>query len=420
MEAAFARLDAAIARAAEIRREIARLEAAFAVEVDAALGAAAELRESEPAALADSEELAHRAIRAELACALRVSERQAERWSAESRTLARALPATLSALSSGAVSRRSAALVAEVSWSLGTADGDGVVLSPVELAMRTAEFDRLAADLACRVPEHRLRGRLVALRDRLHAVPAAQRHGAAAEDRFVSVAPAADGMAWLTAFLPAVEAYAIHERLTRIAAVIRTDDVPVDPSVLADDYVPAADEPVELDETSLARMRADLLADALLGLSRMRRFDTIRPTVVVTVPALTLLDRDPRTGVGLGDGGLALPVGQAGQPLRGPGIGPQARARILQQPPDRARRLGGERRTPAAVGPVEVAARDPADRVVHPPRDVEDELRRAVAAGLDRDRVVLVGGRDAVNGRGRPARPGSTGGRSGLGVEGRA
>ena len=335
MEAAFARLDAAVSRAVEIRREIARLEAAFAVEVDAALLAAAELRDREPGAIADSEELAQRAVRAELACALRVSERQAERWIAESRTLVRELPDTLEALSAGLVSRRAAGLVAEASWSLAAADADGVLLPEDERRTRAREFDALAADLARRVPEHRLRGRLVAARDRLHAVRAVERHRAAAEGRFVSVTAGADGMAWLTAFLPAVEAYAIHERLTRIAMAIRTDGAETDPAVVADEYVPGLDEPIELDESSLDRMRADLVADSLLGLSRFRRFDTIRPTVVVTVPALTLLEREPdHHAMGeVGEHGMPVPRG-APPTLEGYGpIDPATARRLAAEAP---------------------------------------------------------------------------------------
>lgn len=300
------RLAAAIDAAAGIRREIARLEAAFAREVAAASRAAEDLYDGRPQA---EWHVGMRAVRAELATALRVSERQAERWVHESRKLVDDLPETLAALEAGAVSRRAAASVVESAWTLGLAGADGVVPEPGEVAARRAEFDERASALASRVAEHRLRGRLVALRDRLHPVAPAERHRAAAEERHVRVTPAEDGMAWLTAYLPAVEAIAIHDRLTRIAFVIRTSDEPVDPEGLfADQGEPEAEPESEgdergaevvppargHDETSLDRLRADLLVDHLVRGERIGRFDGIRPQVVVTVPALTLLDRpDP-------------------------------------------------------------------------------------------------------------------------------
>lgn len=269
---AFDRLDAAVTAAVELRREIARLEAAFAQRVDAAMEAAEELHAHEPGR---ARELGMRAVRAELAVGLRVSERQAERWAVESRALVRRLPATLAALAEGRMSRRAASLVVETSWGLGLGDGGR---DDADVAARFAEFDTAAAQLAARVPEHRLRPRLARLRERVHAVPAAERHAAEALRRHVRVSPADDGMAWLTAYLPAVEAFAIVERLSGVALAIQSEHED-DPDLAGD-------------PESFGRLRADLLVDALLGGPRMGRYDRIRPTVVVTVPALTLLGQD--------------------------------------------------------------------------------------------------------------------------------
>lgn len=269
---AFDRLDAAVTAAVGIRHEIARLEAAFAQEIEAAMSAAEELHAHEPGR---ARELGMRAVRAELAVALRVSERQAERWAVESCALVRRLPVTFAALADAGISRRAASLVVDTAWSLGLGDG---VCDDREIAGRFAEFDAAAADLAVRVPEHRLRPRLARLREQVHAVPADQRHAAAALRRHVRVSPAEDGMAWLTAYLPAVEAYSVVERLSGIALAIQSAHED-DPDIAGE-------------AESLDRLRADLLVDALLGGPRIGRYDRIRPTVVVTVPAMMLLGHD--------------------------------------------------------------------------------------------------------------------------------
>jgi len=111
-----------------------------------------------------------------------------------------------------------------------------------------------------------------------------------------------DGMSWLTAYVPSVEAHAVFHRLTDVARAID------DPTRAG-----AADvEPIREDPRTLDQRRADLLVDFLAGdwiadgenpaaaaerVERragrgldLGRFAGIRPTVVVTVPVQALLD----------------------------------------------------------------------------------------------------------------------------------
>lgn len=108
-----------------------------------------------------------------------------------------------------------------------------------------------------------------------------ERATTAFESRAVTIDPAPDGMAYLTAYLGAVDAAAIHERLTQAAVRVRDDG----------------------DARTLTALRADVFVDALLGRTEGTHdtFLGIAPTVVVTVPVQTLLGGDePGTLDGVG------------------------------------------------------------------------------------------------------------------------
>ncbi len=130
------------------------------------------------------------------------------------------------------------------------------------------------------------------IRERVHPEPLAARHRRASLERHVTLEPAADGMAWLTAFLPAVQACAIYDTLTTTAE--RLTDLP-------------DDEPREL--RTLAQRRADVLTSLLLDPTDVppdgpqspawtvpAGLRGIRPVVAVTVPVLTLLGHSDEPG----------------------------------------------------------------------------------------------------------------------------
>ena len=201
---------------------------------------------------------AHRVASSELAAATRISEREAQQLVADSTTLVEDLPATLDALRSGRVSYRHASILIDEARSL-----------PAE---SWAAFEAVALPEAeTRTPAgFRQRARIV--RERQHPTSIDERRRDAVDGRSVRLEPGRDGMAWLTAHLPAEQAIGAYQRLTEMACGLE-----------------AADDP-----RTLAQRRADVFADLLIdGVASNTGFGRgVRGTVLVTVPVLTLLDRD--------------------------------------------------------------------------------------------------------------------------------
>jgi hypothetical protein len=205
---------------------------------------------------------ARRVAASELAAATRISEREAEQLVADSAALVHELPATLESLRSGRVSYRHASILIDEARSL-----------PAE---SWSAFEAAALPEAETRTPGGFRQRARALRERQHPASIDERRLAAEESRSVQVEPGRDGMAWLTAHLPAEQAIGAYRRLTEMAASVGTPD----------------------DPRTLSQRRADVFADLLIdgvasdtGLGR-----GVRATVLVTVPALTLLDRDAKAG----------------------------------------------------------------------------------------------------------------------------
>ncbi|HWL01624.1 MAG TPA: DUF222 domain-containing protein [Microbacteriaceae bacterium] len=226
-------------------------------------------------------EFAHRSLRAEVGMSLRVSEYSAANLLGEAALLVRDLPTTLQAVECGRLTFRAAAVIA----------GQALSVDP----SRRAEFDVAAVRIAREVAPSRLRSRLTVLRDRIVPTPSAERHAAARAERRVSVEDVEDGMSWLSAYLPSVEAHAIDHRLSGIARRAAEFD----------------DEDGIVDRRTFTQRRADLLVELIAAdcigpdehetseadrerrFARGRdlgRFNGIRPTVVVTVPVQALLD----------------------------------------------------------------------------------------------------------------------------------
>jgi hypothetical protein len=221
---------------------------------------------------ASAEAFADRARRAELACALRLPERTAENLMGEARGLVERLPATLAALSQGLFSYRHAQAMVDETAGLSDAD--------------TAAVERLALGSAATQTASRFTRSVRRLRERRDPSTMVERVATAFENRAVTIDPAPDGMAYLTAYIGAVDAAAIHDRLTQTATRVRDDG----------------------DSRTLTALRADVLVDALLVDALLGRregthetFRGVTPTVVVTVPVQTLLGGDePGTLEGVG------------------------------------------------------------------------------------------------------------------------
>jgi len=192
--------------------------------------------------------------------ALQLPLRTAQTRLAQADTLVRQLPRTLAAVSDGALSAAHANVLAEAVWRLPDdpalpAALEETVLPPV-----------LAAGCVT-VPQLKRQVRRAVLA--LDPSTAEQRHQRAVSERRVEYHPGEDGMASLTALLPAPDAQLIFDRLTTATKLLPTED------------------PRTRDQ-----QRADLFTDAILSglpLDALPQVQGRRPAINVVVSADTLL-----------------------------------------------------------------------------------------------------------------------------------
>ncbi len=270
--------EAALARQAAKRARAVDQARLWALVSDEFVLADARMSETE------REEWVMRVFLSEVATRLRVPEASAGRLVEDSRVLVHELPATLDALSLATISYRHALVIVEQAKTL-----------PEHVR---AAFEQAVLKDAVRLPVTQFRRRAVRARERIHPESIDDRvRSAVAERRFV-LEPDLDGMAWLHHHLPAAQAHAAFSRVTDIAASLQWDG----------------------EQRTLAQLRSDVAADLLLegipdgsatpdapvssagrgeqggpnptqGSDRATRAWGIRPTVIVTVPVLTLLGK---------------------------------------------------------------------------------------------------------------------------------
>jgi Domain of unknown function (DUF222) len=213
--------------------------------------------------------MAKRAFVSEVACALRLSDRAAETLIGQSQSIVADLPLTRAALRSGAMSYKHAQSMVDHCAGLPPEQRSAVEGATVHRAASTttSQFER----------------RVRIARESLAPESSIERAKRAVERRTVDLSPERDGMAWISALLPAVDALAIFDRLTGAARSFQNDG----------------------DPRTLPQLRADILRSCLLdddaivlaghpvtgGSGEIRRFRGIRPHVLITVPVLTLLGR---------------------------------------------------------------------------------------------------------------------------------
>jgi hypothetical protein len=173
-----------------------------------------------PAASPQERTAQEMALVAEVACVLTVSERTAGALLSECQALTTALPLTLTALQAGTISWQHARIIVEETTSL----------DPAGAAALEAHFldpDALNPQRGCQAGDlvpSRFRAKARAWRERHHPVSIENRHTKSAEDRRVDYAPDRDGMAWLSAYLPADTAAGIWERTTAAARALQGPD----------------------------------------------------------------------------------------------------------------------------------------------------------------------------------------------------
>src|SRR6185312_15833806 len=216
-----------------------------------------------------SQSMRWRSLRAEIACALRIPERTAENQLATAHSLTHQLRRTLHALKAGEISYRHAEAIVD---SVAGLDADA-----------TAALETAALPFARNLTVAKFERKLRTLRERTNPETIVERRERATTDREVTFIPGRDGMAWLSAYLPAPDALAAFHRLTELAGCLRAIDK------TSSDSVPTR---------TLAQARADALRDLLIdGEPALEGPRGIRPTVYVTVPAMTLLGRSGEAAV---------------------------------------------------------------------------------------------------------------------------
>lgn len=178
------------------------------------------------------------AIAAEVGCALAIGERAASALLAQSYALATSLPLTLSALQAGTVSWHHARVMVDETATL---DRDAAG------ALEAHFLDANAANPArgCpagEMPAFRFRRKARTWRERHHPDSIEKRHAKRVQDRCMEYIPEQDGMARLSAYLPADQAAAIWNRITAIARGLQGPH----------------------EDRTLTQLRADVLAAAAL------------------------------------------------------------------------------------------------------------------------------------------------------------
>lgn len=220
------------------------------------------------------------AVTAEVGCALTIGDRAAGSFLGVSHALTNTLPLTMAALQSGTISWQHARVMADEAATLDQA-------SAAALEAHFLDPDALGSASGCpagEMPASRFRHKARTWRERHHTESIEKRHAKGVLDRRVEYAPDHDGMAWLSAYLPADQAAAIWNRTTAIARGLQGPDEP----------------------RTLTQLRADALATALLAGGAHGRGNP---------------------GLSANDGGIMNP--DEGDPGDDPGQVPPPRAEVL-------------------------------------------------------------------------------------------
>jgi hypothetical protein len=218
------------------------------------------------------------AIAAEVGCVLTIGDPAAGALLAQSHALATSLPRTLAALQAGTVSWQHAKVMVDETATL-DAEAAGALEAHF---LDPEEPDSASSCPAGEMPAYRFRRKARTWRERHHPDSIEKRHIKGAQDRCLECAPEHDGMARLSAYLPADQAVAIWNRFTAIARGLQGPH----------------------EDRTLTQLRADAFAAAALRShngcgsggtgattesSGLADVPTPRTEVLVTVPVFSLL-----------------------------------------------------------------------------------------------------------------------------------
>ncbi|WHP59950.1 DUF222 domain-containing protein [Arthrobacter sp. KFRI-F3372] len=217
-----------------------------------------------------------RSLVAEVGCALVIGDRAAGALLAESHALATALPRTLAALGSGTISWAHAREMVNQTVGL-----DRAGAAALEAHFLDPDTPRPAgAATIGEMPAYRFKAKARTWRERHHPESLEKRHAKGVADRRVEYRPDQDGMAWLSACLPADQAMAGWNRLN---ALSRAAQGPTEPRTLTQ---LSADHFAQAILTSGANASSGDGAGAGTDLTPS---SSTRAQVLVTVPVLSLM-----------------------------------------------------------------------------------------------------------------------------------
>lgn len=239
-------------------------------------------------------ELAYRSLRLEVATALRESEHVADRLLSMAHIVTREYPSTFTQLQTGAISLNHVRVIADEGALLET--GHPEVDDP-----RRQAYEREVLAYAREETPNRLRPIARRLAARFSEASLVSRHAAARERRFVRVTAAEDGMADLTAYLPAEDAYAIRDRIHAIArTALQAERATANNAAASASAAPAPSTPVAAvpapgsfavtpgrgRASTLATKGADAFRDLLLGEPEPAGTDAsrVRAQIQIVVP----------------------------------------------------------------------------------------------------------------------------------------
>ncbi|MET4591619.1 DUF222 domain-containing protein [Arthrobacter sp. 754] len=201
------------------------------VEVSTALAAPAQSPQE-----ATAQEMA---LIAEVACALTIGERTAGALLAESQALTTVLPLTLSALTEGSLSWQHARVMVDETTNLDASAAQALEAHFLDPEAENPNRGCPAGELVASRFRHKAR----TWRERHHPVSIENRHTRSVADRRLEYRPDRDGMAWLSAYLPADQAAGIWNRTTADARALQGPD----------------------EDRTMTQRRADIAATLLLG-----------------------------------------------------------------------------------------------------------------------------------------------------------
>ncbi|GAA3401842.1 HNH endonuclease signature motif containing protein [Pseudarthrobacter polychromogenes] len=205
-----------------------------------------------------------RSLVAEVGCALVIGDRAAGALLADSHALTTTLPRTLAALQGGSISWAHARGMAEEAATL-----DAAGAAALEAHFLDPDTVRpAAAAMIGEMPAYRFKAKARTWRERHHPESIEKRHANGVADRRVEYRPDQDGMAWLSAYLPAHQAMAGWNRLTALSRAAQGPDEP----------------------RTLTQIRADDFAEAILTSgTNPAHSSAVRAQVLVTVPVVALM-----------------------------------------------------------------------------------------------------------------------------------